>query len=72
MSKTPPPNIYGNYEPIALTQEVQQGIVASLTVLIFVILAADLAAPEVIFLIALMICCLAQILTLKETLAGSL
>ena len=64
-------NIYGDYNPIILSQEAQQGIVASLTVMLFVLLAADVAAPEVLFLIALMVCCLAQILTLKETLAGS-
>lgn len=65
-----PIHIYGDEEPIFLSQETQQGIVATLTVLLFVLMAFDFTGPEVLFLIALMICCLAQILTLSETLSG--
>lgn len=65
-------NIYGEHTPIAMTQEEQQGLVATLTVLLFILMAFDFTGPEVLFLIALMILCLAQILTLSETLSGML
>lgn len=63
-------HIYGDQEPINLPLEVQQGIVASLTVLLFILMALEASGPEVLFFIALMICCLTQILTLGETLSG--
>eukprot|EP01033_Poteriospumella_lacustris_P017052 gene17052-12204_t len=65
-----PIHIYGDEEPIFLTENEQQGLVATLTVLLFVLMAFDFTGPEVLFLIALMICCLAQILTITETLSG--
>ncbi len=65
-----PIHIYGNEEPIFLSENAQQGIVAGLTIALFVLMAMDFTGPEVLFLIALMICCLAQILTLTETLSG--
>ena len=65
-----PIHIYGDEEPIFLTENEQQGLVATLTVLLFVLMALDFTGPEVLFLIALMICCLAQILTITETLSG--
>eukprot|EP01039_Chlorochromonas_danica_P014983 gene14983-17563_t len=65
-----PIHIYGDEEPIFLTKNQQQGLLATLTVLLFVLMALDFTGPEVLFLIALMICCLAQILTITETLAG--
>jgi hypothetical protein len=65
-----PLHIYGDENPIFLTESEQQGLVATLTVLLFVLMAFDFTGPEVLFLIALMICCLAQILTLTETLSG--
>jgi hypothetical protein len=63
-------NIYGEHEPILMTQDEQQGLVAALTILLFVCMAMDFTGPEVLFLIALMILCLAQVLTLSETLSG--
>ena len=65
-------NIYGDQAPISLTETEQQGIVATLIVLLFVLMAFEVAAPEVLFLIALMICCLTQIITLSETLSGTI
>jgi hypothetical protein len=64
-------NIYGEYEPISMTEEEQQGLVAALTILLFILMAMDFTGPEVLFLIALMILCLAQVLTLSETLSGA-
>lgn len=63
-------HIYGDNEPIFLTLEEQQAIVATLTVLLFVLMAFEVNGPEVLFLIALMVCCLTQILTMVETLSG--
>ncbi len=63
-------HIYGDNEPITMTEKEQQGLVATLTVLLFILMALDFTGPEVLFLIALMILCLTQILTLPETLSG--
>lgn len=65
-----PVHIYVNEAPVELTMQEKQGIVATLTVLLFILMAMDFTGPEVLFLIALMICCLAQILTMNETLSG--
>ncbi len=64
------PNIYVDNEPITLTEKEQQGLVATLTVLLFILMALDFTGPEVLFLIALMIVCLTQILSLSDTLSG--
>mmetsp|Transcript_11471 Transcript_11471/g.15798 ORF Transcript_11471/g.15798 Transcript_11471/m.15798 type:complete len:792 (-) Transcript_11471:85-2460(-) len=66
----PIPNIYGKYQMITLDLDVQQGIVAALTILLFIFMAMEITGPEVLFLIALMIVTLAQILTLTEALSG--
>ncbi|RYG66005.1 hypothetical protein EON64_10725 [archaeon] len=65
------PNIYGDHDRIELTENEQQGLVATLTILLFVLMACEITGPEVLFLIALMIVTLAQILTLSEALSGS-
>jgi hypothetical protein len=65
-----PVHIYGDEKPIFLSENEQQGLVGALTILIFILMACEITGPEVLFLIALMICCLAQILTLPETLSG--
>lgn len=67
-----PVHIYVDEEPVLLTMQEKQGIVATLTVLLFILMALDFTGPEVLFLIALMICCLAQILSLSETLSGTI
>ena len=66
-----PVHIFGDEEPVTLTEKEQQGIVASLTIALFILMALDFTGPEVLFLIALMIVCLSQILTMPETLSGS-
>lgn len=65
-----PTHIYGDEKPVDLGTNEKQGIVAALTILLFVLMALDFTGPEVLFLIALMIVCLCQILTLPETLSG--
>lgn len=65
-----PVHIYGDEDPVFLSTEEKQGIVATLTILLFILMALDFTGPEVLFLIALMILCLCQILTLTETLSG--
>lgn len=64
-------HIYGDYEEIELTEKEQQGIVGALTILLFILMACDITGPEVLFLIALMIVTLAQILTLTDALSGN-
>jgi hypothetical protein len=64
-------SIYGDYAPEKkLTDQEQQGIVATLTILLFVFMAMEITSPEVLFLIALIIVIMCEILTLKEGLAG--
>eukprot|EP01031_Cornospumella_fuschlensis_P036333 gene36333-44076_t len=63
-------HIYIDHDPIELTEDEQQGIVATLTILLFVLMAFEITGPEVLFLIALMIVTLSQILTLPEALSG--
>jgi hypothetical protein len=64
-------SIYMDYAPTkTLTPEQQQGIVATLTVLLFVLMACEVTSPEVLFLIALVICIFTEVLTLAQGLAG--
>ncbi len=64
-------SIYGDHAPEKkLTPEEQQAIVATLTILLFVLMAMEITSPEVLFLIALIIVIMCEILTLKEGLAG--
>ncbi len=66
-------SIYGDHAPEKkLTPEEQQGIVATLTILLFVLMAMEITSPEVLFLIALIIVIMCEILTLKEGLAGEI
>lgn len=66
----PIPNIYGKNDMIMLSKDEQQGIVGALTILLFIFMAMEITGPEVLFLIALMIVTLAQILTLTDALSG--
>jgi len=67
---TPVP-IYGeDSKPVGLTEDAAQSIVGVLTIMIFVLMAAELCTPEVLLLSALIICLLLQILTLPEALSG--
>eukprot|EP01035_Chromulina_nebulosa_P020826 gene20826-26994_t len=66
----PIPNIYGKHEMIVLSPDEQQGLVGALTILLFILMACEITGPEVLFLIALMIVTLAQILTLTDALSG--
>ena len=64
-------SIYGDYQPDeVLDYSDQQNTVAILIVAIFVCMAFEVAAPEVIMLIALMIVIFCEILTLSDGLAG--
>eukprot|EP01040_Poterioochromonas_malhamensis_P001714 gene1712-1819_t len=64
-------SIYTDFAPTeTLTSEEQQGIVGTLTVLLFVLMATEITSPEVLFLIALIIVILTEILTLSQGLAG--
>ena len=63
-------HIYGDEDPVDLTDTEKQWIVGSLTVALLVLMAFDFTGPEILFLIALMVCCLTQILTISETLSG--
>jgi di/tricarboxylate transporter len=63
--------IYGNFGPDEYPDKnVQQIIVAMLIILLLVMMACEVSTPEILFLIALVIVILAEILTLQEGLAG--
>lgn len=65
-------SIYGDHAPEEpLPETAQQAIVGTLTILLFVLMAMELTSPEVLFLIALIIVILCEILTIKEGLAGN-
>lgn len=65
-----PIHIYGDKPAVFLTQKAQQGVVGALTVLLFILMALEFLAPEVLFLIALMIVTGCQIITLPQAFAG--
>lgn len=62
--------IYGEYDDIEMTDKEKQGVVGALTILIFILMATEITGPEVLFLIALMIVTLLQIITLQDALSG--
>ena len=65
------PGIYGDFGPKEYApQETQQIIVGILIILLLVLMAFEISTPEILFLIALIIVILAEILTLSEGLAG--
>ncbi len=64
------PNIYNEQPRVGMPLDDQKMLVASLIILLFVSMAAEISSPEVLFLIALMILCLAQVLSLADTLSG--
>jgi hypothetical protein len=64
-------SIYGDFAPDEpMTKPDQQAVVGLLTGLLFILMALEVTAPEVLFLIALIIVILCEILTLTEGLAG--
>jgi hypothetical protein len=63
-------SIYQNNESVNIPQVGQQAIVGALTILLFILMALEFLSPEVLFMIALIIVMLCQILTLGETLSG--
>lgn len=63
-------HIYGQFDRIQLDSVTQQAIVAALTIALFLCMAFEFQAPEILFLIALMVVTLSQILTMSEALSG--
>jgi hypothetical protein len=63
--------IYLDQKDINLAVGTQQVITGVLTIGLFVCMVLELLAPEVLFLIALIVLMLCQILSLSETLSGS-
>jgi di/tricarboxylate transporter len=64
-------SIYGKFAPTeTLTSVQQQAIVGTLSILLFVLMATEITSPEVLFMIALIIVILTEILTLSQGLAG--
>lgn len=64
-------SIYGDFESDRkLDETTQQIIVASLTILLFVLMAFELSTPEVLFLIALVIVMYTEILTMSQAFSG--
>lgn len=62
--------IYGEHEDVVMTDKEKQGVVAALMVLLFILMAKEVTTPEVLFLIALMIVTLLQIINLTDALSG--
>ena len=63
--------IYGNGVPsVQLSEKDQQIMCGVMTILLFVFMALELLSPEVLFLLALIVLMLTQVLTLTETLSG--
>ena len=69
MSKKRADGIYGPIH-VDLSPEDQQVFVGVLIIVAFGAMAFEIAAPEVVFLVALVILMLAEILTITETLSG--
>ena len=72
-SKAPtaaPVHIYGSNSPVDMSLDKQQGLVAVLTVLLFILMATEVLAPEILFLIALMIITGCEIITITDCLSG--
>jgi hypothetical protein len=65
-----PVQIYGVQPAVFLSHTAQQIIVATLTILLFILMAIEFLSPEILFLIALMIVTGCQIITQSEALAG--
>lgn len=63
-------SIYGKYPDLDLSPLTQQIIVGVLTILLFVGMAIELLSPEVLFLIAVTIVLICQIITLQDALSG--
>jgi di/tricarboxylate transporter len=64
-------SIYTDFAPTkTLKPEEQQGVVIALIVLLVVLMAFEVTTPEVLFLIALCILILTEILTLSQALSG--
>ena len=53
-----------------MSEREQQILCGTMTILLFVLMALEVLSPEVLFLIAIIILMLTQILTLTETLSG--
>jgi hypothetical protein len=64
------PSIYGDQPNVGMSIEAQQSLVGALTIILFVLMAVEFLSPEILFLIALMILCLAQVLNITDTLSG--
>lgn len=62
--------IYGEHKNVDLSESEQQGIVAAVTVILLILMAKEVSKPEVLFLIALMVVTLAQIITMADALSG--
>ena len=71
-TRAPTQGIYVKNDNIILKEKTQQDIVAALTVLLFFFMAVEFLSPEILFMIALIIVMLCQILTIGETLSGKL
>ncbi len=69
-TRAPTIGIYLENENVYITQMDQQAIVGSLTILLFIFMAMEILSPEILFMIALIIIMLCQILTMAETLSG--
>lgn len=72
-SKAPtaaPVHIYGKSDPVFLSSDAQQGIVGALTIVLFILMATEILAPEILFLIALMIITGCQIINITDALSG--
>ncbi len=65
------PSIYPNSETgVDLTDDAKKGIVGTLIIVIFLVMAFEIVPPDIAFFVGLVIVMMTQILTLPDTLAG--
>ncbi len=69
-TRVPTISIYLENESVYISQTGQQAIVGTLTIMLFILMALEFLSPEILFMIALIIVMLCQILTMAETLSG--
>ena len=70
-TQRPSQQIYGDsIDPVGLSSEAQQAILGVMTIGLFAGMLFEFKPPEILFLGAVMVCTILQILTLSQALSG--
>jgi hypothetical protein len=62
--------VYVDHKDIYISEDGQQILTGTLTIALFIFMAFEILSPEILFMIALIILMLCQVLSLSETLSG--